>query len=338
MERTRVASRRRLTLAAVTLLAVALVLRHVLWALACQLAAAGLLMAMALPLCRLLERRLSPSLASALSLIVLLVAVLAAVGLLLPSLVRQFQQLSAAIPALTDWGMQQLSRLRAFFSRRGVNLTPVRDGLLEQLQKGVLGVASAAAQGLRGAFSSVGTLLLSPLISFYLLRDRRRIASSLTLLAPVKHRARVVRAMREMRRETAGFLRGQLVTSAAVGACTALGLLLVGTPGWLLLGILMGVMELVPYIGPWIAGIPAVLFALQRGLPRAFWALAVILLVQQLEGNLLSPRLLSGAMRLHPLTVLLSISAGGILAGPWGMILSLPLLVSLRGIIRGLRT
>ncbi|MBR5330981.1 MAG: AI-2E family transporter, partial [Akkermansia sp.] len=82
-----------------------------------------------------------------------------------------------------------------------------------------------------------------------------------TLLLPVQHRARGVRAAREMKRETAAFLRGQLLLSLAVGSMTALGLAITGTPGWLLLGILMGVMEMVPYVGPVLAGVPAVLLA-----------------------------------------------------------------------------
>ncbi len=127
------------------------------------------------------------------------------------------------------------------------------------------------------------------------------------------------------------------MVSAAVGSLTAVGLLAVGSPGWLFWGLLMGMMEVVPYIGPWIAGVPAVLFALQGGVMHAVWVLVIIVAVQQLEGGLLSPRLLSGATRLHPLTILLSITAGGVVAGAWGMIFSVPLVVSLRGILRGLR-
>ena len=184
---------------------------------------------------------------------------------------------------------------------------------------------------------NLSQVLLSPLLAFYLLRDRRRIAAMLTLLLPVQHRARGVRAAREMRRETAAFLRGQLLLSLAVGSMTALGLLLTGTPGWLLLGILMGVLELIPCIGPVIAGIPAVLLALQGGWLRALWTLAVLLIIQEIEGAVLSPRLLGGATSLHPLAVLLLVSAGGLLAGALGMVMVIPAVVSIRGAMRGWR-
>ena len=105
----------------------------------------------------------------------------------------------------------------------------------------------------------------------------------------------------------------------------------------LLLGLFMGVMELIPYIGPFIAGVPAVLLALQSGWTAALWTLLAICLVQQVEANLLSPRLLSGATRLHPLAVLLAIAFGGMAGGVVGMMAALPLVVCVRGAVRGWR-
>ena len=80
-----------------------------------------------------------------------------------------------------------------------------------------------------------------------------------------------------------------------------------------------------------------VLLALSGGWSRALWTLAVLVGVQQLEGGFLSPRMLSGATKLSPLTVLLSISAGGVLGGTRGMLLALPVVVSLRGAARAWR-
>ena len=312
-------------------------LRKVLMALVWQLVAGYALMALALPLCRLLERRFSPTAAATLSFAGLTVLLLGGLLVLIPPLLRQLRQVSDMLPAVVSWGQGLWSSIQAFVREKGIDLTPVRDGLFTHLSQRAGVIMSGAAQAAGQAVQAVSKLFLAPLLAFYLLRDRRRIASSLTLLLPVRHRARAVRAAREMRRETANFLRGQLLLSAFVGSLTAIGLLLTGTQGWLVLGLLMGVMELVPYIGPVIAGIPAVLLALQGGIGRALWALGVLVAVQQLEGGLLSPRLLSGATRLHPLLVLLAISAGGMLGGAMGMLLALPAVVSLRGALRGLR-
>lgn len=211
--------------------------------------------------------------------------------------------------------------------------------LCKVLEKRLPGGAAAAIALLTLLGAVLGMLwgLIPPLLSFYFLRDRKRLCLLLSLVLPVKYRARGIRAAREMRRESALYLRGQLILSLFVAAMTALALLLTRTPGALLLGLFMGVMELIPYIGPFIAGVPAVLLALQSGWTAALWTLLAICLVQQVEANLLSPRLLSGATRLHPLAVLLAIAFGGMAGGVVGMMAALPLVVCVRGAVRGWR-
>ncbi len=338
MERaTHAAHRWRLPVLIAVGIAGAVLLRDVLWALAGQLAAAALLMLLALPLCRVLERRIPPSPAAAVSLLMLGALAVLALMMLFPPLLRQMQQLAADVPAMLAWADARWTGIVGWLQERGIDITAVREELFNSATDWVKQAVSGMVGTVSRLMGSLSRVLLAPLLAFYLLRDRKRIATGLTLLLPVKHRARGVRAAREMRRETAAYLRGQLMLSLAVGGLTALGLLLTGTPGWLLLGLLMGVMELVPYVGPVIAGIPAVLLALQNGWISASWTLAVLAAVQQLEGAVLSPRLLAGATQLHPMAVLLLVSAGGMVGGALGMLLVIPLVVSLRGALRGFR-
>ena len=335
MERRTPAAAWRLPLAIGAGALAAYLLRQVLAALAVQLGAAALLMAAALPLCRRLEKRMRPTAAAILSLLLLLAGTLLLLLLLLPPIIRQVSQLGAELPGLISRIRDIWQRALDWLRERNVDAAPLQGEIFSQLGSRAGEMVTILVNALRRIAGGVGRVLLSPLLAFYLLRDRRRIASGLTLLLPVSCRARGVRAVREMRRETAAFLRGQLLLSLAVGLMTALGLLVTGTPGWLLLGLLMGVMELVPYVGPVIAGLPAVLLSLRGGWLRALWTLAVLMGVQQAEGAILSPRLLAGATQLHPMAVLLLIPAGGILLGPLGMIAILPAVVALRGALRG---
>ena len=312
-------------------------LRHVLRALLMQILAAALLSALALPLCRHLEKRMPAGPASVLALAVLLAGAAATVMLLLPPLTAQLRALGESLPALTENLQAAITHLTLLLEEKGIDLTALRDGLLGRLSDAAGRLVTRAMGLLTTLLGSLSKVLLAPLMSFYLLRDRRRIASWLTLLLPVKHRARGVRAAREMKRETAAFLRGQLILSAAVGSMTAAALALLRVPGWLLLGALMGVLELVPYIGPVIAGVPAVLLALQGGWARALWTLAALVVIQEIEGAILSPRLVGDATALHPLAVLLLVSAGGMLGGAVGMVMVIPAVVSLRGALRGWR-
>ena len=337
MQRTNRAAARRLPLWILGGTLAAFLLRRALIAVAVQLGAAALLMLISLPLCRLLEKRLKPTMAAILSLLLLFALAAGILLFFLPPALRQLRQLGAAAPGLLAWGKEAWQRLSGWFSLRGIDLAPVQEEFLSLVSSQAGAFVARAMNTLRRLLGSAGRLLLAPLLAFYLLRDRKRICAGLTLLLPVSCRARGVRAAREMRRETSAYLRGQLLLSLCVGGMTALGLLLTGTPGWLLLGLLMGVMEMIPYIGPFVAGLPAVLLALQNGWLRALWTLGTLVLVQQVEGAVLSPRLLGGATQMHPMAVLLLISAGGVLMGPVGMVAILPVVVGLRGALRGWR-
>lgn len=338
MEGTRIAAhRRRLILWGAGAALAAFLLRDVLRALTMQVLAASLLMLLALPLCRQMEKRLPGSVAAILSLAALFLVAAVAIVAVLPPVVQQVQQLTAALPGLVENLRVHLQQLTVWVNERGIDLASLRDGLLERLSGAAGNLVTRAVAAATQLIGNLSKVLLSPLLAFYLLRDRRRIASALTLLLPVKHRARGVRAAREMKRETAAYLRGQLLLSLAVGGMTAVGLALTGTPGWLLLGVLMGILELVPYIGPVIAGVPAVLLALQGGWARALWTLGVIVVIQETEGAVLSPRLVGNATSLHPMAVLLLVSAGGMIGGALGMVLTIPTVVSIRGALRGWR-
>ena len=286
------------------------------------LAVAGVLTLLSLPLCKVLEKRLPSGAAAAIALLTLLGAVLGMLWGLIPPLLRQSAQLMSRLPAL---------------EARGIPLGDMQAELFSRISAAAGQLAATLVSGIRRLTGSVSQWLLAPLLSFYFLRDRKRLCLLLSLVLPVKYRARGIRAAREMRRESALYLRGQLILSLFVAAMTALALLLTRTPGALLLGLFMGVMELIPYIGPFIAGVPAVLLALQSGWTAALWTLLAICLVQQVEANLLSPRLLSGATRLHPLAVLLAIAFGGMAGGVVGMMAALPLVVCVRGAVRGWR-
>ena len=337
MERTTTAHRWRLMLLGAIALIGLIALRGVVRTLAMQLLAAALLMLLALPLCRHLEKKMPGGAAALLSLGSLLAAVAAALMLLLPPLVGQIRTLTASLPGLVENLKGRLNQFSGWMEGRGFSLTTLRDGIFGRLTDAAGSLVTRVMGMATGLIAGLSKVLLSPLMAFYLLRDRRKIAAGLTLLLPVAYRARGVRAAREMKRESAAFFRGQLVLSLVVGALTAIGLLLTGTPGWLLLGILMGILELVPYIGPVIAGVPAVLLALQGGWVKALWTLAVLVAIQEFEGAVLSPRLVGGATALHPMTVLILVSAGGMIGGTLGMVAVIPITVSIRGALRGWR-
>lgn len=303
-----------------------------------QLAIAYVLMAVALPLCRLYERKLSPALSATLALLTLLVGAAALIVIMVPLLWRQIQQLIAIAPVFYDQLLEVVDTIKDWLNQYGVQFEWLDS---QQLSKPLQALADATlptlAEKAGGMVDGLSKVMLAPVLAFYLLKDRDAITRAFCLWVPLKYRARAVTMAREIKREIAGFFRGQLLVCLVVGVMTAIGLLIVGVPAWFLLGILMGVFEIIPYLGPFLAAIPVVIFSLPSGWGKTLWALGVVILVQQLESGMVSPRLMSGATRLHPVIVLLAISAGGLWGGVMGMLLALPVVVSLRGAFRVLR-
>lgn len=289
----------------------------------------------AMPVMRRLEKLLPRGAAAACSIALLGGAAGLLAGMLVPALVQQTRELAEMLPLLFDAAEQFGTQGREWLLRNGVSLhTDVRQMLLEKGQE-TLGTAFATLlNGVGNAAGSVGRWVFSPLFAFYFLRDRRYFGQKLLLLLPVNARGMTIRMLREMRRETAGYLRGQLMISWMIAGITALGLLFCGVPAWLLLGVLMGVLEWIPYAGPFFGGVLVALFSLPGGLDRTLWAIGVVVAVQQLEGSVLSPQLMSGATQLHPLTVILCMLVGGSTGGVTGILASVPLLLCLRAAVR----
>lgn len=300
-----------------------------------QLLFALLLSALALPLCRWMERRVSRAWAAAGAVAALILLLLGGAGLLLPQLISQISFVIAEAPRL-------LARLQEMWDgiaeREWIKMLGL-DG--EGPDAWMTGAAAWISENLPMLLSGIGSgidalsrAFLSPVLAYYFLRDRETFCYRLSLWIPLRCRRRALAAIQEMRREAGGYVRGQMLVAGAVAVLTALGLLMVGVPAWLALGLLMGICEWIPYVGPLIGGVPIALFSLPQGLTVTLWSLGVTIFVQQIEGYFLSPRLMAGATNLHPVYVLLLLSAGGLLAGLPGMVAAVPLFVCLRGAAR----
>lgn len=294
-----------------------------------------LVMLAALPLMRRLERRLPSSWAATLA----MTGLIAGLGLfflvLIPPLAGQARQIGTALPGLYRQIGELFRQGEEWLSRNGVALDQqMQETLLEKGELLLSDAAGSLTKRLNGVAGGIGRWMLAPVFAFYLLRDRRRIADWLLSLLPLNRREMTVRIVREMGRESVGYLRGQLLVSLAVGGFTGLGLLLCGVPSWLLLGFLMGLLELIPYVGPFLGGVLVALFAWPGGWSRMLWSLGVVVLVQQLEGGMLSPQLMSETTRLHPIVVLLCVMAGGAAGGIAGVLLAIPAVLCLRAALR----
>ena len=322
-------------------IALAVLLRKVLGRIALLLLVSGTLAYLLDPLSRFYRRRtrLAQGPCAALAFASAALALAAFLFFGVPALSRQLTALAQAAPQLVESFGEQLTRMTASLGRVGLPdeaVTVLRAQAARLLDAGAQFLMDRLVTFARGV-SSLGYLVFAPVLAFYMLRDKRRLFSFLTRLIPSSARRSVLRVGLSVRDAVGAYVAGQLMVSFVTGTLTGLGLLLIGIPSWLALGATMMLCNLIPYFGPWLGAIPIVVFCAGRGLPAVLGGVLVVFAAQQIEGLFVSPRLIGEMASLHPALVVLSLIAGGWIAGLPGMFYAVPAAVSLRAALRALR-
>jgi predicted PurR-regulated permease PerM len=291
----------------------------------------GLLLATALrPIMSRLRDGWLPSFVAASAAILLLIAVVVG-GLILivPLISSQAGALSEALPTLYESARQWLvnSDLR-LFRQIGYRLdtAPPLPG------------ADAAAAELNGqamaTLSTVGYLIFVTIATFvfayYWLLYRERSLRGLLLLLPMERRPGAEAVWLQIEERIGDFLRGQLILALITGGLSLIGYWVAGVPFAVLLAVVAGVLELVPFIGPFIATGVAVVVAFSEGPNTAIAALVVGIIVQQIENNFLAPRVMDETVGISPVVTLLAFIGFAALFGPAGALLAIPLAATLQ--------
>jgi predicted PurR-regulated permease PerM len=252
-----------------------------------------------------------------------------AVGLLLffiPQLLAQLTELAAALPRLF-WSLEALlARLEAGYTR-----TPLPEAARDAIDRGLRDLERTLVQGVDLALAGLGlavtttfSLILAPVIAFYLLRDIDRVKVSVLGLITLRTRAEVLGLLREIDAVLGAFVRGQLLIAAMTGLMSAFALFLLGLDFALLLGLFIGVTNIIPYLGPILGAIPPVILAVAESPGLAVKTVIVLVAIQQLETAVIQPRVLGGSVGLHPVLVIFAVLAGARLGGVPGILLAVP--------------
>ncbi len=177
-------------------------------------------------------------------------------------------------------------------------------------------------------------LILAPIVAFYILKDWEQIKNKVEEWLPPQRFPNLWVLTCEINKVVNSFIRGHLLLVLIVGLMTGTAMALLGLPYAVMLGIISGIAELIPYFGPFIGSIPAVMIALMQSKWMVLKVILAILIVQQIEGNVIAPKVLGDSVGLHPLTIILALLVGAELYGIIGMLLAVPLTAILRVIIR----
>lgn len=273
--------------------------------------------------------------------LLLFVGILTLAGALFVTVAGQFVQLFQRLPAQIDNLNTLLTGVVNWLTERGVpGLTDAQTRINEAVREWVSNIGDNLAPMLQNALNSTGTIfsrlvsiggvlgqvVLILLLSVYLMLDYNRVNASLLRAFPRPWQPKVLEVSDLVGTAVGGYVRGQLLIATFIGIVVWLGLTIIGIPSAAAIGFLAGAFNIVPYLGPIVGATPALLLALT--LPNAplkmLLVVVVFVVANQIEGNFLSPYILSRTTDLHPVTVLLAILVGVALMGFAGALLAVP--------------
>lgn len=258
-------------------------------------------------------------------------------GLLIPFAVNEISQFVTQLPETAE-SIQNLVRdILVEFNRRGwMNQNP--DVMIEDFQKTLFDrgemIAKNALTNVVGTLTRTFSILITTFgvifIATYLLIDIPRFKEKFVLCFSPAYRPDAVNLWSTIGESLSRYLAGLLLSIAIQGTMATLGLALLGIPYALVLGLWMSVTAILPYVGAFLGAIPSVLIALTISWQMALAVAALYVVINQIEGNLITPKVQGGAVRVHPLLIFISVIGGSEIAGFLGAILAVPTLAVLR--------
>ncbi len=271
-----------------------------------------------------LEARRIPRVLGVVTLYLILLGIISLiVFLLVPIIADQLKNITANFPALYDRVVALFSSVSDFSREYGFSGN-VQEAL-GTLNEGLGKLTGGLFNGLVTVFGGLITFLGILVITFYLSLERQALKKFIQSITPAHYQPYLIQVSNRIQLRLGGWLRGQLLLSLLVGAITFIGLLLLGMGEYaLVLALIAGVTEFVPIVGPIIGAIPAVFLALAISPVKAILVLALYIVVQQLENQILVPKVMERSVGMNPLVVIIVMLIGAKLAGVWGLLLAVP--------------
>ena len=273
--------------------------------------------------------------------LLLVAALVLIIGSIIPQLVLQLSQLANAMPDVVkqveSWAqeLQQNDFINQVFTQ--IDLTKQLDSMNLSYGKIIQGFLSGLSSSLGSIVGSIATttmtLVTAPFILFYMLKDGDKILPNVAKVVPEKRREQVKKLLVDMNKTLSNYISGQAIECIFVGTFTFLGYWLVGVDYAFLFGMIAGVTNLIPYLGPYLGLLPAVLVTVFTDPVKALLCCVVVLVVQQLDGNIIYPNVIGKSLAIHPLTIIIVLLVGGNIAGLLGIFLGVPFYAICRTVV-----
>lgn len=284
------------------------------------------------PLVNSLEKRRIPRTLGVLLVYLILIGFILVISFsIFPKLTSEFKKLIDILPNFFNNAYRFFNELYIKYSKNIENLPPELQSInevvksnLDKIQITIINSLKSFTNSIMQVFSKIFSLILIPILTFYFLKDKDYFKKKIILFIPKRNRHDVLCVFREIDVILGKFIRGQLIVAAFVGIATTIGLLILGIDFALIIGIIAGIANIIPYFGPIIGIIPALIFALMESPLKALWVIILFVIIQQVESGIISPKIVGESVGLHPVIVIFSLLLGGSYFGIWGLLLAVP--------------
>ncbi|MFH0830767.1 MAG: AI-2E family transporter [Parcubacteria group bacterium] len=281
------------------------------------------------PLVDLLQRYKIPRSLGVFMIFVLLVAIIAGVvTLLIPPIAEQVSELARALPQyFTEERVDLYQRLQE--AARNLQLTDSLRDLFSSIGKTLSSTTGGIFSTVSSFFGGVFSVISIAVLTFYLTAEEKGIKKFFQFIVPASQRDYVADLTSRIQAKLGVWLRTYILLGIFVGTLVYIGLALIGVPYALVLALLAGLLEFVPFVGPIVSIVPALFFAVTDSPVKAILVLVLYVVVNQVEQHLIVPRLLRRTIGLNPVVIVLVLLIGAKLAGVIGLLLAVPLTIAL---------
>lgn len=283
-----------------------------------------ILAALITPFAERLAAKKIPRSVTVLGVYVVILALLGVIlSVLVPPLLDEVRSIVTNFSSLWEKVVTSVGPLSTYVQDRGfeASIRSSLESMTAQIPSAALGAFSSISTVFDGAFS----LIIIFVLGFYLVVEAQGLKRLLRRLAPEKYQPTIVGVLTRVQDKLGDWLRAQMILSGAVAFLTYIGLLVVGLPYALVLALLAGLLELVPYAGPVISAVPAIVLGLSISPLKAAMVLAVYIIVQQSESHFLIPKINEKIIGINPIVSIMALLLGARLGGVLGILISIPL-------------
>ncbi len=253
------------------------------------------------------------------------------VALIVPAAMRAIDAITVKLQS--DFLKDITLQLEKLFEEKFNNAGLARDLIAKLIELGS-GLLNNMGGLLKNASSFVAFLGIIPFVTFFLIKDRRLIYHSFIAQIPNKYFELSLNVLHKVGDQVTKYIQGQAIDALIVGLLSALGLFIVNLffghpiPYFFFIGMIAGIANLIPYLGPIVGAVPAITLTILNAPPNVgtiiLWIVVVFALVQAIDNNIVSPMVVSKSVNMHPITVVIAVILGGNIAGVIGMLVAVP--------------